>query len=224
MNKPKDRIIYIDDSKVARNFYELNLSPYGFDVLKAKNFEDCRELLEFSRPSCILTAYEMPDVTGPEICRSLKQDVKYQDIPIIVLTSKDSKEHLLAAINCGADDFIGKSVDVEIIVSKIRAVMRTHELLLKQVELERYRTAHAMITTYNHELNAPLSTATGMLGDSLDELNNERYLKCKEALGGIRGVVQKIEDLVSKPIIFNSYTKQTELVEIVNDRSDKTGT
>lgn len=214
MTKLEQVVLCVDDSKVILLSNKKNLEEYGFKVEMAKGATEALEFLKSNRPDCILLDYEMPKMSGPELCQILKCDSDYKNIPIIMLTGKNTKEYLLKGINAGADDFIGKSTDVEILVSKIHAILRLGDLLKKQLELERFRTAHAMVTTYNHEIRNPLAIATGMLGKSCEALTPEKHEKVKDSLLRIGEIIKKIDYLTSTGISFDSYIGETEMVKL----------
>lgn len=214
MNNLKRRILCVDDSRVILLGNKQNLEPYGFDIDIAQGGQQCLKYLKKIKPDCILLDYEMPDMNGTELCQIIKYDSDIKDIPIIMLTGNDSKNYLLKAIESGADDFISKTVDIEILVSKINSIIRLGDLIKKQLELERFRTAHAMVTTYNHELRNPLTIALGMLGKNFDELNEERFLKVQKALWRISEIITKLDKKSSPDLAFKDYLSKSELIDI----------
>ena len=66
----------------------------------------------------------LPDLSGIDICRSLKKDKKLQDLPIIMLTAKGQEEDKVAALNAGADDYITKPFGHAELVARINALLR----------------------------------------------------------------------------------------------------
>ena len=66
----------------------------------------------------------LPDLSGIDLCRSLKKDKKLQDLPIIMLTAKGQEEDKVAALNAGADDYITKPFGYSELVARINALLR----------------------------------------------------------------------------------------------------
>ncbi len=218
MDDQKKTLLLMDDSRVALKFFESHFTLYGYQVKTVQSEEQLMSILEICQPNCFIIDYEMDGVTGPEITMKLKNNAKTRHIPIIILTSQTDKKYLLSAINSGADDFVDKKIDPEVIVYKTQAVIRSSELLIKHMELEKFRTTHAMITTYNHEINNPLAVAAGMLGKNLESLTPERFDKAHKALNRIKEVVQKIDELTQTAINFKDYVKsgnkESKMIEL----------
>ena len=168
MSEKKKNLLLMDDSRVALKFFESHFSLYGFQVKTVQNMEQLEEALVSFKPNCFVVDYEMDGITGPEVTGRLKSNPATRHVPVVILTSQSDKKYLLSAINSGADDFVDKKIDPEVVVCKVQAVIRASELLIRHMELERFRTTHAMITTYNHEINNPLAVAAGMLGENVD--------------------------------------------------------
>lgn len=207
-------ILCIDQSRFALKYYEGEFGTFGFNVYPCRSRDEIFKTLKSSDIHCILCAYELEGTTGPQLAKELKSDRKFKNIPIIILTSKSDKKYLLETIHSGAEDFINKDLDIEIISSKINAVIRYGDLLKKQVELERYRTIHAMMTTIGHEIMNPLSIAYGMIGKSHENLTERKFQKVLDSLDRIQSVVKKIDDLTNVNIEFDHYSEDSELINI----------
>lgn len=207
-------ILCIDQSRFALKYYEGEFSAFGFNVYPCRSKDEIFKTLNNTDIHCILCAYELEGTTGPMIAKDLKSNQKFKNIPIIILTSKSDKKYLLETISSGAEDFINKDLDIEIISSKINAVIRFGDLLKKQIELERYRTIHAMMTTIGHEIMNPLSIAYGMIGKSHEDLTERKFQKVLDSLNRIQTVVKKIDDLTNVNIEFDHYSGNSELINI----------
>jgi signal transduction histidine kinase len=91
------------------------------------------------------------------------------------------------------------------VASRINASIRLTYLIEKSIVLERFKIIHAMITTYNHEINNPLAIAYGMMGSELSQMDDVRYTFVKKSLHRIENIVKRIEDLVRTTINFEKY-------------------
>ena len=216
MSLAQSKIYFIDDSQFMLKAFQEQLEQFGFEVTTFNSAKECLTFLEESKelPDCILTDFEMPEMNGIQFCKKIKESKRYKSVPALILTASDQKKHLLEAIQSGADDFINKNIDIEIIVYKIHALIRFGQLLKKQVQLERFRTANAMIATYNHEINNPLAIAFGMLGKSFEKVTPEKYEKTLSALSRIKSIVRKIGEVTNSEFDFTDYSKDSELVEL----------
>jgi CheY-like chemotaxis protein len=211
----KVKILMLDDCKNVLAFYKLSLGLYDFDVITTESNEEAIRLLEAdSEIKCILIDYQMPEISGPDFCITLKSNPKLQNLPAIILTANDDKQSLLSAIKSGADDFMSKKLDPEIISYKITAAIRFGDLYKQQIDVERIKTTHAMITTLNHQINNPLAIAYGMLGSDFGKLSQDRYHKVIEALDRITQVVRKIEEMSDDNIEFEEYVGDTSMLKL----------
>jgi len=156
----------------------------------------------------------MPERNGLEICKILKSKTATRDIPIIILTSNEGKRYLLEGIQAGADEFANKELDHEILITKINAVIRFRDVLLRNVELELFRSIQALITTLNHEINNPLSVAIGMLGSGPENFTQSKYDNIKSSLSRISCVVKEMKKVTIDDINFSKYSRNKEMLNL----------
>ena len=119
---PKVVILVIDDEAAIRKLLERALPDQKYRIITAVNGSDGLTLAEQQVPDIILLDVNLgtqPD--GLEVCRQLRTRRK---IPIIMLTVRDDKETKLATLNAGADDYVTKPFDIEVLEARIRAVLR----------------------------------------------------------------------------------------------------
>ena len=118
----------------------------GYDILQAENGRQAVELARREHPDCILMDVVMPEVDGIEATRQLKKDNDTAHIPVIIITSLDSRKDRLAAIAIGADDFLTKPIDHEELALRLKNNLRNkefhdflleHKLLLEKQVAER---------------------------------------------------------------------------------------
>ncbi|MBT3980642.1 MAG: response regulator [Bacteriovoracaceae bacterium] len=207
-------IVHLDDSKFILKAYRGRLSQYGYNCHCVLTVEECFEKLQSVDAKCVLIDYEMPEMEGPDVARMLKLDKRFRNIPILILTSSEKRESLLKAIYSGADDFINKEIDIEILACKINASIRHTELLEKAAELERFVTANAMVTTYCHEIRNPLTIALCMLGQKHENFLPAKYKSTKDALIRISEVLKRLEKISTVEINFESYDEDLQMVSI----------
>ena len=120
----KQRIVVIDDSAndlaVTRRFLERK----GFDVVTAQNGEEGLRVAGEITPDAIIVDYRMPGMDGFEVTRRIKSDPALMTIPVLMLTGLDTAQHVVDGLGVGADDFVVKGSDVEVIVARLRALLR----------------------------------------------------------------------------------------------------
>lgn len=120
----RHRIVVIDDNandlQVTRRFLERR----GYDAIPALSGEEGLRLAQQVVPDAIIVDYRMPGIDGFEVTRRVKADPQLQTIPVLMLTGSDSAEHVVEGLGAGADDFVTKGADVEIVVARLRALLR----------------------------------------------------------------------------------------------------
>lgn len=110
--KPKSPTVLIaDDNPQILELIEAYLDPLGVRVISAADGQATLACVEQTRPDLILLDVMMPKKSGYEVCRILKQDPRYRDIPIVMVTALNELGDVERARECGADDFLSKPVN-----------------------------------------------------------------------------------------------------------------
>lgn len=120
------KILIIDDSDQIRWFLKHVFNKEHI-ILEARNGDLGVQMAYEEMPDLILCDVMMPVKNGFEACRVLKSDSRTSQIPIILLTAKVESEDVIMGIEAGADDYITKPFDVEILYSKVNSLMRKRE-------------------------------------------------------------------------------------------------
>lgn len=102
----------------------LRLTANGYEVLKAADGQAAIDLVYKEKPDLIILDLMIPKLDGYKVCRLLKSDSNYQDIPIIVFSAKvqDKEKEIIQEV--GADDYITKPFDPEIMLAKINSLIK----------------------------------------------------------------------------------------------------
>jgi CheY-like chemotaxis protein len=109
----KKRILLLDDSTITLEMEKAVLEERGYRVAVASNLLEFQQQLDRFQPEIILTDLMMPDISGKDIVRVLKQDFHTEKIPIILFSSKPDDELSEIAEQAGADGFLSKSHGIE---------------------------------------------------------------------------------------------------------------
>jgi DNA-binding response OmpR family regulator len=118
------RILTVDDSLTYLHEVAGQLREEGYDVVPARSGEEALELLTVQTVDCILLDLVMPGLSGQETCRRIKGSVTWRDIPLIMHTALEERDAMIEGINAGADDYIAKSSDHEVLCARVRAQLR----------------------------------------------------------------------------------------------------
>jgi CheY-like chemotaxis protein len=109
----KKKILLLDDSTITLEMEKAVLEERGYEVAVASNLIEFQNALEVFQPEVILTDLMMPDISGKDIVRVLKQDFHTEKIPIILFSSKGDDELQEIAEQAGADGFLSKSHGID---------------------------------------------------------------------------------------------------------------
>ena len=119
-------ILLVDDNYDFLKFLSESLARQ-YHVLKATNGKHALNVLEKEDIDLVVSDIMMPEMDGLELCSTIKNDIRYSHIPIILLTAKASEEHQLEGLSVGADDYIMKPFDSKELVARVKAVLRRYQ-------------------------------------------------------------------------------------------------
>jgi DNA-binding response OmpR family regulator len=122
MNK-KYKILVSEDNPDIRKILVMRLEINGYHVIQAQDGEEAMDKIKQETPDLIMLDLMMPKISGFEVCRMVKFDDKYKDIPIIVLSALDQQGDREKAIENGADAYFIKPFDLELLLSKIKSLI-----------------------------------------------------------------------------------------------------
>jgi len=120
----KDRILIIDDEKDFVETIAEWLWARGFDISRAFNGKDGLEKAHSEHPDLILLDVAMPEMNGYDVCRNLKLDEKFKDIPVVMLTAKFQPNDIKFGEEMGVDLYITKPPELEPLLRDIKALLR----------------------------------------------------------------------------------------------------
>jgi len=154
------KILIIEDDEVIREELQNFLIKYGYEVKAPIDLNNIIKYVENEHANLILLDINLPLYDGYYICREIR---KTADVPIIIVTSRDSDVDELMSINLGADDFITKPYNTEILLARITNILKRTYGNLKTNNILNYR-----------DFNLNLSNATVIYKDkSLELTKNE---------------------------------------------------
>jgi two-component system, NtrC family, sensor kinase len=166
------KILAVDDSVTYLHEIAAELRGEGYDVILARSGEEALELLAVEPFDCVLLDVLMPGIGGQETCRRIKSAPSVRDIPLIMLTSLDNRSALLEGIAVGADDFVPKSSELDVLKARVRAQLRR-----KQFEDENRRIREQLL---RKELEASEARAARQLAETRAALVEELEYKNRE--------------------------------------------
>jgi two-component system phosphate regulon response regulator PhoB len=118
-------ILIVEDEQDLVNTLEYNLEREGFETKSALNGSDGLELAESApHPDLVLLDLMLPDVSGTEVCRRIRENPDTAKIPVIMLTAKGEEIDRVVGFEVGADDYVVKPFSVRELVLRVKAILR----------------------------------------------------------------------------------------------------
>ncbi|MFZ8831021.1 MAG: response regulator [Thermodesulfobacteriaceae bacterium] len=115
------KALVVDDSKAIRQIERKYLEELGFEVLEAENGKEALEVLkEHPDISLILLDWHMPVMNGYEFLKILRANPQYQEIKVMMVTTENQQKSVIDAIMAGANEYLMKPFDKEMLETKIR--------------------------------------------------------------------------------------------------------
>jgi two-component system, OmpR family, KDP operon response regulator KdpE len=114
-------ILIVDDEPQIRRVMLTTLASHGYSVVEAGSGEEALEKIRAERPDLIILDVNMPGMSGLETCAEIRTS---SDVPIIMLTIRNSERDKVQALDAGADDYVVKPFGVQELMARIRAALR----------------------------------------------------------------------------------------------------
>jgi len=183
------RIIIIEDEIKIRDELSLFLSRNGFDCIQTDDFNNVIEFILSQQADLVLLDINLPLIDGYHICREVRKD---SDIPIIIVTSRNSDIDELMSMNFGADDFVTKPYNTQILLARINSLLR------------RLSTVQEVFTCKGVQLN---------LSDSTLLYNSDQVDLTKNELRILHLLMRKENQIVSRETIMDTLWQSDAFID-----------
>ena len=123
----KKTILVVDDEEMIRNLLKVNLTKEGYNVIEATDGLEAVELATKERPDLILLDVMIPKLDGLSVCKRIKN---LMNVPILMVTAKDSEVDKILGLERGADDYVTKPFSIRELIARVKANLRKAEVSL----------------------------------------------------------------------------------------------
>jgi len=204
MATPVHTILLIDDNNVTRTMLVFILEKAEYKVVLSSSAEETIKLLRTLTPDIILLDVMMPGMNGFSFCRKLKKNAKYQDIPVIFLTSLSQQTDIVKGFDAGGQDYIIKPFNQQELLARVRTHIHLHDTLLENKRLSRLaldasRSKSEFLASMSHEIRTPLNSIIGMaevLAETPLSVDQREYVRIFRTAGeSLLEIINDILDL-----------------------------
>lgn len=120
----RETILMVEDEHDIQDLLKFHLERENFTVIAADSGEDALRSLKNQPVSLILLDLMLPGMDGLQVCRHLKANAETSEIPIIMLTAKDSEADIVTGLEMGAADYVSKPFSPRVLIARIHAILR----------------------------------------------------------------------------------------------------
>lgn len=118
------KILIIEDEFAIREMLTFVIEQAGYKTLAVDNYTDAQKILMEESPALILLDWMLPEMSGIQVAKKLKQSDNFKNIPIIMLTARSEEDDKIQGLEVGADDYITKPFSPKELVARVKAVLR----------------------------------------------------------------------------------------------------
>ena len=115
------RIYIVEDDETIANLLQKNLNSWGYDVFCAEDFSSILQEFVRREPQLVLLDLKLPYYNGFHWCEEIR---RISQVPVIFISSASDNMNIVMAMSRGADDFIAKPFDTDVLIAKIQALLR----------------------------------------------------------------------------------------------------
>lgn len=123
MSERKQKVIIVDDDRETREMLALALSREGFEVSQAANGLRLISTLHVDQPDLILMDVNMSWIDGFELCRAVRKNEEFKDIPVVFISARSTEEDMKRGLDAGASAYFTKPVELSTLIARIRQLI-----------------------------------------------------------------------------------------------------
>ena len=117
-------ILLVEDEKAIVTLIKYNLEKEGFKVFCSETGEDALKIIKEKTPDLVILDWMLPDTSGIDVCRQIKIDKKFKNIPVLILTAKGEPDDKIKGLEVGADDYVTKPFNNKELLLRIKSLIK----------------------------------------------------------------------------------------------------
>lgn len=214
------RLLLIDADQATSSTLRQQLKERGFDVFHTSDVNGLLRLIEEGRFDLVLVEFSRLQASGIEIIKKIREKFLANVLPVVVVTSYEGTEGVIEALHQGANDYIIKPIQIEVMIERIKVQLKLSILNQLLVQKKEKQAVTALITTYNHEINNSLTIAILALRN-LKELGHRGdgylYEALETSFARIRDTVTRLTMAASgddSHLLFDNYIQNHQMLKL----------
>lgn len=208
----KKKIVIVDDMQLQRELMSKILTKEGFEIVGLSSGEECMTYFRENTADIILLDIMMAGVSGIGVLKNLRQKFSSIELPIIMVTSKDSEDDIIGAFDEGANDYISKPANWSVALARINTQLALSDFHKESLRLKELEALNAMIVTYNHEINGNLSIISHDISEALKK--DEKFQRTEKAVKKITSILKKIDQVTESDVEYEKYTTNHNMISL----------
>jgi serine phosphatase RsbU (regulator of sigma subunit)/AmiR/NasT family two-component response regulator len=124
-NRSDVTVLVAEDSRIQAQILSQKLDEAGYQVRVAENGAVALASIREQRPTVVISDIEMPEMTGYELCRAVKDDPELRTIPFILLSTLSEPQDIIRGLHCGADNYVTKPYDPVFLIARVESLLAT---------------------------------------------------------------------------------------------------
>lgn len=212
------KIILIDDDEINSKIFAKRLEKRGYDT---EVFHNGQSFLDFFSENTEVGKYiiildiVMPQMNGIDVLKHIRSTYSPMEMPVIMLSANDETEQVVECLNFGASDYLTKPANIDIAVARIKTQQELISFYMDNLKKKQLETINSMVTTFNHEINNPLTIALGSIRRDYSKIDEKRVKIAVDALERIASIVKKIERITkSGEVEEDTYIAGRKMIKI----------
>lgn len=187
------KIVVVDDSRTQRSTIAMALERRGYDVVQGGDGLEALHLVHNENPDLLVSDIVMPELTGYQVCRLLKNDPATEDLPIILLTTLEHQEHRFWGKEAGADSYVLKGANVEPLEKEIARLLAEKKRRATTMRISKSAVPFARVTAH--------ARLTDLLDRLLfDATISNRIRETGRSTGGLTDILNRFFEFFSSVI------------------------
>lgn len=212
----KNEILLVDDTPEHIEFVVSILKKNNFNIRIANKGITALKLIKQHKPDLILLDVYMPIMNGFEVCKLIKSDKNYCDIPIIFLTASGDEKSIEEGFELGAQDYVVKPFNSRELLARVN----THIKLKRQTETIRgaYDELDSFCYSVSHDLKAPLFSIDKLVEFLISDYSKTLDNEGKELLNDVKAKSKQLIKMIERLLEFSRMCKSEIKIEPINLR------